>query len=244
MKTLLASLLLALLMPGFIHRDTEVDTTVLVQSRDDRSEHGSGVVIGRAANGNLLVLTARHVAIVPHLRVVFYDGRGASDVVRTHLQPAGSKPWAGDVAILETRPADGVSAATVASRDATPGTSLRVIGNPFDHRFFTSYARSQGSVRVRWLNEREEDVDDGHTQVGVPTRNLAMRCVGCAPGDSGGGVFDSEGKLVGIMYGVRYASSDDRAMMQALTGKYIPDIQSTAYVVPISSMTALLKVAH
>ena len=224
-------------MPGTIHRDTEVGTTVLVQSNDDRTEHGSGVIVGRTATGNVLILTARHVAIVPHLRVVFYNGNGASDVVRTYLQKPSKAPWAGDIALLEVHRVDGLPVAEYAQSDAPSGTPLRVIGNPFDHRFFTSYARADGMVNVRWMNERDEDVDDGTTTGGYPTKSLAMKCIGCAPGDSGAGVFGPGGKLVGIMYGVQYESrDDDRAMLQALTGKYVPDLPSTAYVVPISEI--------
>lgn len=233
MKALLA-FIIAILIPGALHCDNEIASIVLVQNLDDATSHGSGVVVGRSPAGNVLILTARHVALLPHLRIVFSDG-ATSEVVRRRLQDMASGRWAGDIALLEAKPVASITAADVALTDVLPGAQLRIIGNPFAFRFFTRYARASDTVRVHWVDDHVEPIDDSGSSGDRIADSLSMQCVGCAPGDSGAGVFDGDGKLVGVMFGATYSDNDDtKVLIQAITGRYDPHLPSTGYVVPAS----------
>jgi hypothetical protein len=73
------------------------------------------------------------------------------------------------------------------------GTTLTVIGHPVaalrapnEGRWTVTYARMG------------ETVQNGETGA----REYEIYCSRCGPGDSGSGVFDGEGRLVGIVYGI------------------------------------------
>jgi len=217
------ALLLALFFPGTLHGEPQIDVTVVVQNPLDRREHGSGVIVGRNQAGDILVLTARHVAVVRPLEVMFQDG-GIVPVVARYVQPTSARHWVGDVAVVAIPNVPRVSFATLSPADAPAGASLRVIGNPIDRRFYTSQARASSSIRVRWIDEVSDlFVDDpSFRNVGHAFNSMTMNCRTCAPGDSGAGVFDASGDLVGIVFGRSYETS-------------------RAFAVPISEIRPLLS---
>lgn len=205
------------------------------------------MVVGHDRFGNLLILTARHIATAPNLEVVFHDGT-IVPILRRYVQPRTAMAWAGDVAVVVVRGVPLAATAWLAHADAAKGELLSIIGNPADLRFHTNFARAANVVRVRWLNETDERVIDDYQPAreneGRIFRSLEIECDGCAPGDSGAGVFDTSGQLVGVMYGARYAADDERFLLEALTGRYAGAVHSTSFVVPISEIRPLLDAAR
>ena len=204
-----------------------MNTTVVVQSPLDRREHGSGVVVGRNRAGDLLVLTARHVAMMRPAEVLFSDG-GIAPVIGRVVQAASARAFAGDVAVLVIPDIPRASIAELATTDARIGNQLHVVGNPEYQRFQSANAKATQLLRVRWFGEASDLAVDSPAlqKSGHAFMSLAMACKSCAPGDSGAGVFDEGGHLVGIMYGMSYFGP------------------SRSFAVPISEIRPLLAAAR
>lgn len=135
--------------------------------------HGSGVHIG-----NGLVLSAAHVP--EGVKVVILktkDGR---------TRPAevlwSSKEY--DIAMLRTKDKT-IDAATLDCRVAQVGEAITSYGNPLRVEFAAAYGRIAGEPRAF-----------GHW------RSVFVTDITTVMGQSGGPVFDAEGRLIGITVGV------------------------------------------
>jgi hypothetical protein len=168
--------------------------------RDGALIIGAGEIVGRRDDGALLVLTARHVVEkLPHPRVYVRAGElpGTPFAALWERRPgrAGTvvavSPDA-DLALVAFRPRriDAYRIATLADESWPEGGE--VVGHPNGALWTTSPFRFLESARDTF------DVD----------------CGTCGPGDSGGGVFDGEGRLAGILVRQRIdpgAGADGRA---------------------------------
>jgi hypothetical protein len=98
------------------------------------------------------------------------------------------------------------------------GTTLTVIGHPV--------ADIRGPSQGRWtityarMGETAADPETGAVQYDI-------YCSRCGPGDSGSGVFDPDGRLIGIVYGVTQIAN--------VAGGRLPD-GLYAQVVPIAAL--------
>ena len=154
---------------------------------------------------------------------MFRDG-GIVPVIARYLQPTNARPWAGDVAVIAIPSVPHVAVAKLAPVDAPSGAALHVIGNPINQRFYSSSAFAAAPIRVRWIDEASDlFVDDPSMRnVGRAFDSMTMNCNTCAPGDSGAGVFNETGDLVGILFGMSYG-------------------QSRSFAVPISAIRPFLR---
>jgi S1-C subfamily serine protease len=141
--------------------------------------HGSGVYIG-----NNLILTAAHVVV---------DAKDGMVKVKTERGNilTGEVLWsskARDVALVRVSGTVGLKAATLSCQPPKPGDIIQARGNPLSVEFFSSWGHVDGEQRTMgpWL-------------VGVPTDMTIL------PGMSGGPVFGTDGRVVGLAVGVLMA---------------------------------------
>lgn len=162
--------------------------------------------------------TAGHCAEHPFSAVRFFDGYAMYGTAIHVIQQSDAV----DAALLEI-PVDAARARStplaVRARTIPPiGTTLTVIGHPVsalraanEGRWTTTYAR---------MGEAGPNPETGAVE-------YAIYCSRCGPGDSGSGVFDANGGLVGIVYGV--------TEMENVAGGRLPD-GLYADVIPIGSL--------
>jgi S1-C subfamily serine protease len=116
-----------------------------------------------------------------------------------------------DLALLRAKTWPIHRTAVIAYESPAPGTHVHVVGHPGG--FLYTYATGQVMAPVR----HDARLPDGpDLQVQVPV----------APGNSGGGAFDDEGHLVGLMDG----------MLETLPGE--------GFFVPVEVIHAFLKASH
>jgi hypothetical protein len=153
-------------------------STAYVAARvSDRSEAvGAGVII--AVSPNVIVLTARHLAARKNLSLRTFAGEQLRIVAEYEVADR-------DLAlIVATGACTGCEAAETADA-ITVGEPIHVWGNPQGRR----YVMSPGTV-----------ADLRPTIPGYETNGrFALACDSCDVGDSGGGVFDERGRLLGII---------------------------------------------
>ena len=155
--------------------------TVVVRTADDQSARiGAGVIVGRDG-GHLLIATAAHVlgAAAPTVRLSCGDVLAAAKVERI---PGF------DLALIETVSYAGHASVAVAGTPAL-GEAVHVWG----HRLDRDYVESSASI---------VDLDPPLPE-GAPNGRFAIVCASCDHGDSGAGVFDDNGRLLGILEGAR-----------------------------------------
>jgi hypothetical protein len=162
--------------------------------------------------------TAGHCAEHPISAVRFFDGYamyGTAVHVVTQSESA-------DAALLEV-PVDAARARTtplaVKARGVpSMGSTLTVIGHPV--------AALRAANEGRWTTTSARM---GQTGPSAETGAIeyAIYCSRCGPGDSGSGVFDANGGLVGIVYGI--------TAMENVAGGRLPD-GTYADVIPIGSL--------
>jgi trypsin-like peptidase len=180
-------------------------------------ERCAGVISARQAQA-VEVWTAGHCANHPLSLVRFYDGHEIygstvrvlliSDAIDAALLLAPVDPARARAAQLAVR-----------SQKVPPiGATLTVIGHPVSAvrapnqgLWTTTYAR---------MGQTAADPETGAIQYDI-------YCSQCGPGDSGGGVFDGDGRLVGIVYGV--------TEIENVAGGRLPD-GLYAQVVPVASL--------
>jgi hypothetical protein len=152
----------------------------------------AGVVTARRPQG-LIVWTAGHCALHPFSVVRFFDGyemygsnvrvlsRSESDDAASLLVPVDAVRASGTPLALTSRPLPAL------------GTTLTIVGHPVS--------------ALRAPNEGRWTITYG--RMGPPGANpetnaleYEVYCSRCGPGDSGSGVFDGAGGLIGIVYGV------------------------------------------
>ena len=183
---------------------SELGSTVTVSGRcQDACPSGSlsigaGEIIGRRTDGRLLVLTARHVVDRASSLAVFVRN-GASPGIEF---ASFSRYYAGrrativayaanvDLALVAFTPlrTDQYDFAPIAERGITTAfTPGVIVGAPNGSLWTVSpYSFLQGNADT-----------------------FELSCETCGPGDSGGGVFDASGKLLGIV--VQQAIDGDSA---------------------------------
>jgi hypothetical protein len=153
-------------------------STAFVSARvSDRSEAvGAGVII--AVSPNVIVLTARHLAARKNLALRTYSGEQLRIVAEYEVADR-------DLAlIVATGACTGCEAAETADA-ITVGEAIHVWGNPQGKR----YVLSAGTI-----------ADLRPKIPGFETNGrFALACETCDVGDSGGGVFDDRGRLLGII---------------------------------------------
>jgi S1-C subfamily serine protease len=179
-RVLIAALVLALGAPcPALAGDTTLATqpqTVLVGAQLGPSQFhvGAGVII--RANGSLTIVTAAHVVRdAKSITIQTYAGTKLDVVGSTVFIPGH------DLALLRTAlPEDGLHVATP-DDTVVDNAPLYVWGHPHSKPFVLSEAR--------FLTDK---IKDGP---GL----FAITCPSCAVGDSGGGVFDQRGHLLGIV---------------------------------------------
>ena len=150
-------------------------TVLITTSSTEGTMIGAGVVFGRSAD--LTVLTAAHVlkeSSMPVLRT--RDGRQIE--VRSIEKVPGH-----DLALIHITPPEAPFRSAVPGRPVA-GESLTVWGHPRGRAF----TRSRGMVL---------DIDPQLAI--VPDRGFTIACPSCDIGDSGAGVFDERGNLLGIL---------------------------------------------
>ena len=157
------------------------EETVIIRCADGQSVRiGAGVVVGRNG-GRLLVATAAHLLGPDAMTVELSSGvvLGVTKIERV----AGF-----DLALIETTWYDGFAAAAITAMP-TLGEAVHVWG----HRLRRAYVESRASII---------DLDPALPE-GAADGRFAIDCTDCDHGDSGGGVFDESGRLLGILEGAR-----------------------------------------
>lgn len=148
---------------------------------------GAGVIID-ATNG--IIITNNHViegGDPNHLEVITYDN------VRRKAKLIGRSPTA-DVAVLQIAPYDGIVAAPIGDSDTLlAGQVAYAIGTPRGLMFSVS------AGVVSHPNRFQRSLVDDDDETGSPSALPSIQHdAACNPGNSGGGLFDIEGNLIGI----------------------------------------------
>lgn len=158
---------------------------------DHRDAIGAGVVVARGPYG-LRILTARHVAAAGDV-TVWIEGVGyRSDMVRTFAHR--------DLAIVDT-----IVPAPARAR-LRPATLAAAIANDDAILVWGEDDSGPRLERGRVVDTRYRAPNDSEKPL-----LLDIACERCARGDSGGGVFDRQGRLIGILV-ARYRASDQRIL--------------------------------
>lgn len=137
---------------------------------------GAGVIL--AVSPNVIVLTAGHLAARKNLAVRTFAGEQLRIIAEYQVADR-------DLALIVASGAcTGCEAAETADT-ILAGTLVHVWGNPLGRR----YVQTSGTIA------------DLHPVIpGFATNGrFALACDGCVVGDSGGGVFDERGRLLGIV---------------------------------------------
>ncbi len=155
--------------------------TFVVQSCTgaQQAEIGGGVVVAR--NGDVLTLaTAAHL-ILPKatLRILDVTRRAYYDVLDVRTFPEY------DLAFIRVRAQTDFPISPVEIAQAKPGESVWLWGHPADG----FWRLASGSVKQT----------DAHIAGLSGASRITIDCETCAHGDSGSGVFDEQGRLLGIL---------------------------------------------
>lgn len=172
---ILASLLLLLPHSAKAQDDLLAGSAVKVISNLETDAHGSGVVIEGG-----LVITAAHVLRDKWTLYVLTDNAEDPQLARVILYD-----YRADLAVLELEAPEGIAASPLDCRQARMGEPVSTVGNPGPLTFVSAWGRVSGAVRSfdRWSAVYVVDL----TVVG---------------GNSGGGVLDENGAIIGIVVGV------------------------------------------
>lgn len=157
----------------------------------DETGHGSGVYIGHGK-----VLTAAHVVKGrSQIGILTDDGRTGQ----------GSFLWANtdyDLALVQIDVGN-ITSASLSCRVAAMGENVSATGSPGPMNFLTSWGRI-GSSSVSLLGPWKEVIETGAL---------------IGPGMSGGGLWDADGRLIGINVGVlAFSATDKNDQPIAVTG--------------------------
>jgi hypothetical protein len=181
-------------------------------------ERCAAVIIARRPQG-LEAWTAGHCAMQPFSIARFFDGQ---QVYGSAVHVLARSETADAALLLITVDGSRAQKTPTAMRARTVpplGTTLTIIGHPVsalrgpgEGRWTTTYGR---------MGETEPDQRTGALEYEV-------YCSRCGPGDSGSGVFDGEGRLVGIVYGV--------TQIENVAGGRLPD-GVYADVIPVATLT-------
>ena len=180
-------------------------------------ERCAAVITARRATG-VEAWTAGHCAMQPFSVARFFDGylvSGSAVRVLSHSETVDAALLLITVDAVRTRNMPPALFARAAPRLGSP---LTVIGHPVsalrgfnEGRWTTTYGRMGETVPDQATGALEYEV----------------YCSRCGPGDSGSGVFDAEGRLIGIVYGV--------TEIENVAGGRLPD-GLYADVIPVASL--------
>jgi len=216
---------------SFVNADSEnysrtVNSTVwiITSDADNETSTGTGVLIDAEKR---IVLTNAHVVGDCRTAVVFFpnEKNGEIEVKRqyyldnvTKLAQPGkivAVDRRRDLALIELpKIPEGVKAIELAESAAKPGSSIDIIGNPGGSDVLWVYT----SGTVRSVYDKKFKSNHGEHDFHVVEVQSPIK-----PGDSGGPVVNSEGKLVGIAQ------------------SFSPDNVLVSYCVDVSEIRALLK---
>lgn len=199
-RTVVSLLVCSVLLGAAVARADSLDAAratavVVIATAGDKEAVGSGVVVD-ATPQRIRVLTARHVALFGELFVKIRGSSRPAHVVRT---------WSDhDLALVE---ADvdpmhfgSIQPAHVAA-PSPPGASIYILGSgdTFDA------ALLPGSI-----DELNPALPDGPAN-----GRFTIVCAKCAHGDSGSGIFDENGMLIGILSSAWVTPSGQVVMLVA-----------------------------
>ena len=160
---------------------TKAQTFVVQSMLDDkRAEIGSGVVVSR--DGDVLTLaTAAHIVSQgsESLRILDLSRQSFYQVIDIRTI-AGY-----DLALIRIRAQSGFPVEPAGLAAPVPGEPVWVWGNP-GNSFWTLSPGTIQTVDTRILNQAAD-------------HRITMSCDTCSFGDSGAGVFTTDGKLIGIL---------------------------------------------
>lgn len=140
---------------------------------------GSGVIIGDSGNGQVTILTAAHVVDHPHLAVHFNSGEVEAATATKFVKNKGAGEKT-DLAIVVVPQAKQPYPVTQLATQPLPvGSTVTIVGAP-NAAFWT---HSNGKI------------------IAYAGSQPIFLCDTCADGDSGGGMFNQDGQLVGIVFG-------------------------------------------
>jgi S1-C subfamily serine protease len=153
-------------------------------ARSGTGAFGAGEIVARRSDGTLLVLTAKHVvADLNAPRVYLRDDVPSGSWVQRFFSSQGGQDAqviatsrTEDLALVAFRPAPGDRYAIARFGAARPAHGT-IVGHPYGAAWTTS----------------------AFALLDAPSGTLIVRCARCGPGDSGGGLFDDDGNLAGIV---------------------------------------------
>lgn len=210
-RVLFSLALVALLTPS-VHADPTVydkgvrSTALIVCHGKTGLGNGSGVLVDAQRKW---VLTNYHVATMEgDCRVLFPEFRDGAPIpeVLHYAEQKGRKLVGAkvialdaerDLALLEVdRIPTGIVAATLSQRSPRPGETLHAVGNSgFSNGVLWRYFRGE----VRQVAKQELHFPNGQ----VLKARVVEGQLPSNPGDSGGPVFDGQGRLVALTQGMR-----------------------------------------
>jgi hypothetical protein len=180
-------------------------------------ERCAAVVTGRRPDG-LVAWTAGHCATHPFTIVQFFDGHQIFGSTVRVLAISDAIDAAELLLPVDPARLRNTQLAVRSTKVPAIGSTLTIIGHPVaalngpnQGRWTTTYAR---------MGQTAADPESGAVQYDI-------YCSRCGPGDSGSGVFDGDGRLVGILYGV--------TEIENVAGGRLPD-GLYAQVVPVATL--------
>ena len=214
-----AVLLLALLTATTVRAQGDLrPSIVVIEWRTPTSIERCAAVITARRPDALEAWTARHCVDSPLAIVRFFNGYqiyGSNVRILEQSDSFDAARLLLPVAPLEAR----TTVTAVRARTGPPlGTPLTVIGHPVSGL----RASNEGLWTTTSARMGETAADE---QTGSP--EYEIYCPQCGPGNSGSGVFDPAGHLIGIVYGVTQISN--------VAGGRLPDGQY-ADVVPVEDL--------
>ena len=165
--------------------------------------HGSGVYIG-----DNLILTAAHVVVAATDGKIKIKTEGGNILSGQTLWMSKER----DVALVQVKGTFGLKAAALSCDTPQIGDAIQARGNPLSVEFFSAWGHIAGTMRQMgpWLE-------------GVPTDLTIL------PGMSGGPIFRTDGRVIGIAVGAMMAPA---GMSMSITGATL--------IVPGSTICPLL----
>ncbi len=202
-------------------------SVVAIKARSSSSSaNGSGVIYSLDSNGNAYIVTNNHVACpqpaTPYssFKIALYGNHSNFNIDAEYV--GGSVTY--DIAVLKVTESEilktsGVMAASLSTNPATLGEACIAIGN----------TNSLGiSVTKGAIGVDSEYVKDMPVSGTKQTLRLLRHDAYIAGGNSGGGLFDMNGKLIGITNGGQSDSDIHYAVPADLTEKVVQSIISNA----------------
>lgn len=197
-------------------------------SVDEQEAYGSGVIIGKT-DSELLIVTNNHVAVydksggsmfysymasTKELKVTFIDGTEVSANLKGADSDADIAVIAVNLSDITEDTLDAISIATVGNSDEVKvGNGVMAIGNAL------GLGQTATFGHVSALNKQITTSDDGIT------RSMMQIDAAINGGNSGGGLFNAQGHLIGI----NSAKSSGEG------------IEGMGYAIPISSVEELIN---